>query len=348
MFDLQHKKPATSSDGEHTQILPHTDGEQLEQLATHGQISPTETARDTESSDKDSLQNAMEKTKIAELRLKRELNETKAKLEGADGRIRQLQDQLVNSQRQAGQLHSQHTASVQEVKKQKYEVGKLTALYNSMTNQLQTLDKERFDAISERDSWRLEAEGFREEMSRCKDALFSLQPQEQIPDSQISREWEALCDQISRWVDDEISTEATLKALLRKADEARQFTGIVAEFWNDDVQRLAARYPGSLDDLFQFQIHRLLEDRLFKDSIYLVTLNSNQAKLLRSLEVSLSNLKPERGKTHPWNDIWLLANLQQIQKVSMYTNICRCRVGEPEYCCDRTDQAFPRYRHVEV
>ena len=52
-------------------------------------------------------------------------------------------------------------------------------------------------------AWQSQAQNFESELNTCKDVLSKLQPPDQVADSQVIGEWDTICQQIDRWIDDD-------------------------------------------------------------------------------------------------------------------------------------------------
>ena len=167
---------------------------------------------------------------------------------------------------------------------------------HQLLKELRLLHKEKREVEIERNSLRLKIQDMNADLTACRDTLFSLQPQEQSSDQSLNVEWEALCQVIASWVDDEIETNATLEEILPKLQEKDAFKGTVTRYWGKDKQKLAHRVSGGFDDLIKLNMHQLLEQRIFNNPSYLVGLTHEQSRFLRTIETRLANLEPPRGE----------------------------------------------------
>ena len=143
-----------------------------------------------------------------------------------------------------------------------------------------------------------------EELQNCKDELFSLQPPNSVTDSHVIKEWGAVCSSIGFWIDNESGGIEDLRSQLKELSDNQKFTKRLNEYWGEDKQLIANHYSKNhyskdnpiFDKLLLYNIHRLLEDRVFNDSVYLVGLYPSTAKLLRTIEETMAEMKPPRGK----------------------------------------------------
>lgn len=178
------------------------------------------------------------------------------------------------------------------------ETDKYNQLYKTTTTQLEKLraEKANTEEIARKTHLKLQAK--EEELQKCKDELFDLQPPSQISDIQIGNEWEMLCGNITRWIDDQAGGMGSLYSELKRLRQLDQFTKTIAFYWGDDRQELARhanRYPNIIDVLIRYNIHCLLEERVFDESVYMFGLQRKSAELLTMIENQMSALEPRRG-----------------------------------------------------
>ena len=179
------------------------------------------------------------------------------------------------------------------------ENDKFNQLYKTTTTQLENLraEKSNMEEVARKTHLKLQAK--EEELQKCKDELFDLQPPSQISDVQIGNEWEMLCGNITRWIDDQAGGMGSLYSELKRLKQLDQFTKTIAFYWGDDRQELARhanRYPNIIDMLIRYNIHCLLEERVFDESVYMFGLQRRSAELLTMIENQMSALEPRRGK----------------------------------------------------
>lgn len=144
----------------------------------------------------------------------------------------------------------------------------------------------------------IRVEDISEELRKCKDELFNLQPPNQVADTQIGAEWEALCSSITTWIDDQSGGIGDLRCRLIEL-KGKELSKSFDEYWGEDRQLIANAYSKTsniLDELLRYNIHCLLEDRVFDDRVYMVGLRSSDAELLHVIEQNLGKLEPQRGK----------------------------------------------------
>ncbi len=179
------------------------------------------------------------------------------------------------------------------------ENDKYNQLYETTTTQLEKLraEKAKVEEVARKTHLKLQAK--EEELQKCKDELFDLQPPSQISDVQIGNEWERLCGNITRWIDDQAGGMGSLYSELKRLRQMDEFTDTVALYWGDDRQELAHhanRYPYITDVLIRYNIHCLLEKRIFDESVYMFGLRHRSAELLTMIEKQMNALDPPRGR----------------------------------------------------
>ena len=151
-------------------------------------------------------------------------------------------------------------------------------------------------------AWQIEARGIAEELAQCKDELFSLQPRSEVTDTQVAAEWDTLCQQITRWVDDEAEFTSDLNTRLNYLNSHGLLSPTVEKYWGRDRQLLVNRFKmkDDLDCVLRYNIHCLLEFWIFDETNYLFGLDKDDSKFLQGLEQGLANLRPARGMCRFW------------------------------------------------
>ena len=127
-----------------------------------------------------------------------------------------------------------------------------------------------------------------QELSACKDDLFRLQPIAQIPDSDISKDFDFVCQQIVNWIDGELlGFEHANPHLSQK------------EFFSVDGDIRIARHLQKNTELGEYlsryRIHCYLEAQLWGPSCSLLGLTRGDQELLQRTERSMAKLDPPRG-----------------------------------------------------
>ena len=195
--------------------------------------------------------------------------------------------------------YNQSQDELNEVKKkyQTLESGNAT-LYKRMNDQVLEVEGRRKEAEAKTQVALFKIQDVSEELQRCKDELFNLQPPNQVADTSISAEWEALCANITNWIDDQAGGIDDLRSQLRELKAKEEFSDIIDRYWGKDRQLLANHYSKEisiLDDLLRFNIHCLLENRVFDGRVYMVGMRCSDAELLRTIELDMAGREPQRG-----------------------------------------------------
>lgn len=111
------------------------------------------------------------------------------------------------------------------------------------------------------------------ELSACKDDLFQLQPMNQPSDTSIKNQYEAVCQEILDWIEEEISVFETLG----KETTTQMFSG----GGNPQAASMLYSYPEIGEYLIRYEIHRYLQRKMFHKDIYLLGLPQDIVRLLR-------------------------------------------------------------------
>ena len=130
-----------------------------------------------------------------------------------------------------------------------------------------------------------------EQLTQCKDDLFSLQGVGQIPDSTISRRFEAICLQIVHWIDTEV-------AKFEKANPEAEPDHIFSGGHSKPSADFLWKHSSAGEHLVRYNIHRLLGFHVFGRSVYFIGLPEETIQLLREAELKLAELDPPRGIQH--------------------------------------------------
>ncbi|CAD6567999.1 MAG: hypothetical protein ASARMPREDX12_001036 [Alectoria sarmentosa] len=143
----------------------------------------------------------------------------------------------------------------------------------------------------------LKVQELSEELQKCKDELFNLQPPNPVADTHISAEWDALCSSITTWIDDQSGGVEDLRTQLRELSANNKLSKALAEYWGEDRQLIANHYSQSsniLDEILRYNIHCFLEATVFDDRVYMVGLSRPEARLLFKIEREMAKLEPRR------------------------------------------------------
>ena len=253
-------------------------------------------------------------------RLKYELSEGCKKVESLSliqqhPQISEHETQDLYNSLQVALTNSQ--AETKELKK------KNNALHKSTTAQLMSVEGRRRQAEMNTQMALTRVEELTEQLHECIDALFDLQPPNQVTDAQIETEWEILCSKITFWIDNQSGGIDDLQTQLKELKAEIELSEALDQYWGEDRQLLANHYshhPIIFDELLRYNIHRLLEDRVFHDRVYMVGLHPSEAKILHTIERLMARMTPQRGKKQPF-PITVLRLLPPIISISVDVNL---------------------------
>ncbi len=127
------------------------------------------------------------------------------------------------------------------------------------------------------------------ELSACKDDLFRLQPVAQVPDSSISKEFDAICQHITHWIDAEVTG-------FEKAHPEIEPEHIFSVGDDMEVATFLRKYPGAGEHSARHLVHRHLLESMFSGEFYFFGLPAETAHFLQKAEQEMANLKTPRGE----------------------------------------------------
>lgn len=127
-----------------------------------------------------------------------------------------------------------------------------------------------------------------DELSKCKDDLFSLQKVAQTPDSTITKRFESISQQIVHWIDTEVMA-------FEKAHPEAEPDHVFSVGEEKHATNFLRTHPGAGEHLARYLIHRLLQENVFGNRVYFFGLSGETAQLLRKAELMMAGLDPPRG-----------------------------------------------------
>ena len=151
------------------------------------------------------------------------------------------------------------------------------------------LESKCADTESELDSLKLELANSQRQLQACKDDLFRLKPEAQLPDDVVVAEYEMLCEQVVTWIDGEIykftrtCPETTLVQMFT-AGECAEANQLVHE--NLDLGEYLVRC----------MVHVSLCEFLLDRKSYLQGLSGGINNFLEGVERSMREGDPAKGK----------------------------------------------------
>lgn len=127
------------------------------------------------------------------------------------------------------------------------------------------------------------------ELQTCKDNLFRLQPIIQLTDSDILIQYETLCQQVSSWVDHEISRLEDNNGYLGND------TKTIIDGGTPCIRRFLISAPEAGEYLVSTVIHANIQRVFFGENEILFGLSLDLTRFLHSTEERMARLEPRRG-----------------------------------------------------
>lgn len=242
--------------------------------------------------------------------LRRQLTDARAKVTSAESKFREAAATANQRRRQLQEnegiikgFQVAHEGLEKDFDKLKCKYDKLydnhQMSYQMTTDQLQASQVNQRQLEELVQNFQMRVNDLAEELKGCKDELFSLQPANQTPDTQISAAWEALCSNIVQWIDDQAGEFNNLTSQLKVLQDKDQLTQTVQLYWGRDRQQMANRHRNILEDLLRYNIHSLLEKRVFAPQVYMPGLTLQECEVLSMVERMMLLGVPSKGKSRP-------------------------------------------------
>ncbi len=233
--------------------------------------------------------------RAASRRLRKTVQKQKTKIESLNTKTDVLRDQLGDADRDqenCGQELKDTQAQLATTKQA------LQASKAHWTRQNETVKRLRTDLKESKDVVR-NVKGIsrdlkdklaasQEELSRCKDDLFSLQPMAQVADSSIVRELEIVSQEAVHWIEAEV-------AAFGKAHPGTEPEHIFSSGRTQDATMILQHHPTAGEQMARYLIHRFFQANLFGKRFYLLGLKEETAQLLQKAELSMRKFDPPIG-----------------------------------------------------
>ncbi|KAK3178858.1 hypothetical protein OEA41_000995 [Lepraria neglecta] len=227
-----------------------------------------------------------------------QLKDSESKRKKAEGIAKERRRQLEEAEANSHALQDAYTraSNTAGIYKRKHEELDNThkKFYKHVTDQLQASEQSRTVAEAKARTLESRAQDLETELRACKDELFSLQPADQVTDSQIGADWDNLCRNIVHWIDNQSGGMSSLSSQLQELLANDKFNDAISFFWGKETQILAKHYPNILEDLLRYNIHLLLERNIFNENLYMLGILKKETTVLSFVEKSLSTLEPKR------------------------------------------------------
>ncbi len=130
-----------------------------------------------------------------------------------------------------------------------------------------------------------------EDLKICRDDIFRLQPIDEVPDADVSSEFDSLCQQIANWVEEEMQ-EFEVTNPVADADD------IFSDGGDERVAALLRKNRDVGEFLVRYKIHRSLNRAMFDDGVYLLGISNEVGEILSDTEQAMGNLQPARGRCY--------------------------------------------------
>lgn len=162
-----------------------------------------------------------------------------------------------------------------------------------------------------------------EDLTRCRDDLFRLQPIAEVADSSIVKELEIVSQEVVHWIEAEV-------AAFEKAHPGAGSEDIFSVGKNKGASTFLQHRPAAGEHLARYLVHRFFKANLFGKRFYLLGLTEGTAKLLQKAEHSMAKLGPPRGTSDLVKDVSVAtADDGQILLVSQHGVRRHCRLLLP-------------------
>ena len=143
----------------------------------------------------------------------------------------------------------------------------------------------------------------RKDLEDCKERIFRLQPQTQMSDAQIGRQYHDLCETIADWVDSDFADfEGYLQTLswCSLPMDIAKFLSNVA--FADGEWAVVKNHPSAELSITRYIIHAFLHEFVLAAGRWFVGIDETAETLLSSIEDGMRKLLPKRGESilHPF------------------------------------------------
>ena len=133
-----------------------------------------------------------------------------------------------------------------------------------------------------------------EQVDRCQDDLFRMQPIVQTPDTQIINQYEELCHSISSWTD----------SVLLRFEQQQQNNSYFSfnSTIDNGTRKLLSSIPEAGEYYTSALIHQWLQNKILGPKVYAYGLSGLYTgidfnALVKAMEQTMAHLKPSRGRS---------------------------------------------------
>lgn len=135
-----------------------------------------------------------------------------------------------------------------------------------------------------------------EELTRCRDDVFSLQPMVLVADSTIVEELEIVREGVVHWIETEVTS-------FEKAHPEAEEEHIFSVGDDEEAAIFLAQHPGAGEHLARYLIHRFFKANLFGSRYDVLGLTEETARLLQKAEHSMAHADPPKGTSYLDNGV---------------------------------------------
>lgn len=138
----------------------------------------------------------------------------------------------------------------------------------------------------------------RVDLEGCKERIFQLQPQTQVSDGQIGRQYRDLCEAITDWVDSDFEElDGYLQTFSKGLFPPEIFDLLKYHVFASGEMAVIINHPSAESCMTRFIIHAVLHDTVLAVDQWFLGIGYAAERLLSRIEVGMRNLVPKRGKS---------------------------------------------------
>jgi hypothetical protein len=138
----------------------------------------------------------------------------------------------------------------------------------------------------------------RVDLECCKERIFQLQPQNQVSDAQIRRQYRDLCDAIADWVDSDFEElDGHLQTFLKGLFPPEILEVLENHVFASGEMAVIINHPSAESCMTRFTIHAFLHATVLTIDKWFLGIGYAAERLLSRIEVGMRNLVPKRGKS---------------------------------------------------
>ena len=175
--------------------------------------------------------------------------------------------------------------------------------YSSSRTEYEKPQQKRFEPEETSQAYQLKIQRLERDLKDCQDEIFSLQPPRQVQEYEIINGWVDLCNSIDTWVDEDGGLMDEIGELSKRNGRDMLLHPIVNQLMDLEGQyRTVSRNPSILDDALRHVVFEFLFANIFSEKIGILGLTSAEKALVDTVERSLGDMEPRRGKWYELSD----------------------------------------------